>query len=373
MDKVDLNFYNYPQYEIFEKGENMDLFQILDKAVDLNASDVHITVDLSPIARVNNKFVKLSEDCLNNQNVYNLLSQIADEKFIHKIDKEGEEDFSMSLPNRHRVRVNAYKQKGNYAMAIRLIPKEIPKFEELKLPDIIKEFAKKQKGLILITGPTGSGKSSTLASLIDLINETRECHIITLEDPIEYVHTHKKSIVNQREIGKDSKNFNSALRASLRQDPDVILIGEMRDPETISIALKAAETGHLVFSTMHTVGAAKTIDRIIDSFEAAKQQQIRSQLSTVCIGIVSQQLIPTMDESSRIVATEVMIANTAISNLIRENKIYQIQNIIQTSSKQNMFSMDQDISRLYKQGLISKESLLTRCNDLQYVKKIIHI
>ncbi|MBU5336322.1 type IV pilus twitching motility protein PilT [Intestinibacter bartlettii] len=351
----------------------MNLLKILDKAVQLKASDVHITVGLSPVLRVNGRFKKLSEESLTNEDVYNLLSQIANKELIHKIDEKGEIDFSVSLPNKFRVRVNAYKQKSNYAIAIRIIPNEIPKFEELKLPDIIKQFATKQNGLILITGPTGSGKSSTLASLIDLINETRECHIITLEDPIEYVHNHKKSIVNQREIGRDSKDFNSALRASLRQDPDVILIGEMRDAESISIALRAAETGHLVFSTMHTIGAAKTIDRIIDTFDASKQQQIRSQLSTVCVGIVSQQLIPTIDEESRIVATEVMIANTAIKNLIRENKIYQIQNIIQTSSKQNMFSMDQDVSRLYKQGLISKENLISRCNDLQYIKKIVHI
>lgn len=351
----------------------MDLLKILDKAVNIKASDVHITVDLSPIARVNGKFVKLEEVILTNEDVYNLLKQIIDEKLIHKINTQGELDYSISLSSGYRIRSNIYKQKGNYAMALRIIPKEIPNFEELKLPEVMKEFTKKQNGLILITGPTGSGKSTTLASLIDLINETRECHIITLEDPIEYVHKHKKSIVNQREIGKDSIDFNSALRASLRQDPDVILIGEMRDVETISIALKAAETGHLVFSTMHTIGAAKTIDRIIDSFEASKQQQIRSQLSTVCTGIVSQQLIPSIDESSRIVATEVMIANTAIRNLIRENKIYQIQNIIQTSSKQNMFSMDQDVSRLYKQGLISKESLFSRCSDLQYVKKIVQI
>lgn len=351
----------------------MDLLKILDKAVNIKASDVHITVDLSPIARVNGKFVKLEEAILTNEDVYNLLKQIIDEKLIHKINTQGELDYSISLSSGYRIRSNIYKQKGNYAIALRIIPKEIPNFEELKLPEVMKEFTKKQNGLILITGPTGSGKSTTLASLIDLINETRECHIITLEDPIEYVHKHKKSIVNQREIGKDSIDFNSALRASLRQDPDVILIGEMRDVETISIALKAAETGHLVFSTMHTIGAAKTIDRIIDSFEASKQQQIRSQLSTVCTGIVSQQLIPSIDESSRIVATEVMIANTAIRNLIRENKIYQIQNIIQTSSKQNMFSMDQDVSRLYKQGLISKESLFSRCSDLQYVKKIVQI
>ena len=341
----------------------MDLVELLNKAVELKASDVHITVNLSPIARINGKFQKLSQDLLTNNDVYNLASQITNEKIIHKIDEQGEADFSVSLPNKHRIRVNVYKQRGNYAMAIRIIPNEIPKFEELKLPNAIKEFVNKQKGLVLITGPTGSGKSSTLASLIDLINETRECHI----------NNHKKSIINQREIGRDSVDFNSALRASLRQDPDVILIGEMRDAETISIALRAAETGHLVFSTMHTIGAAKTIDRIIDSFEASKQQQIRSQLSTVCTGIVSQQLIPTIDEKARVVATEVMIPNTAIRNLIRENKIYQIQNIIQTSSKQNMFSMDQDISRLYKQGLISKENLINKCNDLQYIKTILYI
>lgn len=349
----------------------MDLFKILDKAINLNASDVHITVNLYPMARINGKFFKLEDRVLTNEDVYNLLKQILNEQLTHQLYEIGELDFSISIPNGYRIRANIYKQKGNYAMALRIIPKEIPKFEDLKLPESIKEFANKQKGLVLITGPTGSGKSTTLASLIDLINETKNCHILTLEDPIEYIHNHKNSIINQREIGKDSNNFNSALRASLRQDPDVILIGEMRDSETISIALRAAETGHLVFSTMHTIGAAKTIDRIIDSFEGAKQQQIRSQLSTVCVGIVSQQLIPTVDKLSRIVATEVMIANTAIRNLIRENKIYQIQNIIQTSSKQNMFSMDQDISRLYKQGLISKESLLNRCDDLQYVQKLI--
>ena len=285
----------------------------------------------------------------------------------------GEVDFSVSLDNGARFRVNAYKQKGDYALAIRVINIIIPSFEELNLPLSISTFTQKNKGLVLVTGPTGSGKSTTLASLIDMINKNRQTHIITLEDPIEYIHNHKKSIINQREIGRDSVDFNSALRASLRQDPDVILIGEMRDAETISIALRAAETGHLVFSTMHTIGAAKTIDRIIDSFEASKQQQIRSQLSTVCTGIVSQQLIPTIDEKARVVATEVMIPNTAIRNLIRENKIYQIQNIIQTSSKQNMFSMDQDISRLYKQGLISKENLINKCNDLQYIKTILYI
>ena len=285
----------------------------------------------------------------------------------------GEFDTSYSVQGIGRFRVNIFKQRNSDAIAIRVIALKIPTLDELKHPSVLKDIVEKKRGLVLVTGPTGSGKSTTLAAMINEINNTRQAHIITLEDPIEYIHNHKKSIINQREIGRDSVDFNSALRASLRQDPDVILIGEMRDAETISIALRAAETGHLVFSTMHTIGAAKTIDRIIDSFEASKQQQIRSQLSTVCTGIVSQQLIPTIDEKARVVATEVMIPNTAIRNLIRENKIYQIQNIIQTSSKQNMFSMDQDVSRLYKQGLISKENLINKCNDLQYIKTILNI
>ena len=349
----------------------MDLVELLNKAVELKASDVHITVNLSPIARINGKFQKLSQDLLTNNDVYNLASQITNEEIIHKINEQGEADFSVSLPNKHRIRVNVYKQRGNYAMAIRIIPNEIPKFEELKLPNAIKEFVNKQKGLVLITGPTGSGKSSTLASLIDLINETRECHIITLEDPIEYIHNHKKSIINQREIGRDSVDFNSALRASLRQDPDVILIGEMRDAETISIALTAAETGHLVFSTLHTVGAAKTIDRIVDMFPSEQQQQVRTQLSTVCEGVVSQQLIKTIDGRKRVAALEVMVANPAIRNLIRENKTYQIQNIIQTGSKQGMQSMDQELVNLYRRGLISRDSVLSRCTDYEFTSRLV--
>ena len=347
----------------------MDLYQIIDEAITLNASDIHITVDLSPVARINGKFKKLSNELLSNNDVYNLVNQITDESLMNKIKEYGDVDFSVSLPNRHRARVNIYKQKNNYAIALRIIPNNIPKFEELKLPEVMREFTKKQKGLVLITGPTGSGKSSTLASLIDLINENRECHIITLEDPIEYIHTHKKSIVNQREIGRDSKNFNSALKSSLRQDPDVILIGEMRDAESISIALRAAETGHLVFSTMHTIGAAKTIDRIVDSFPSNQQQQIRTQLSTVCEGIISQQLLLTKDGSKRIAAIEVMICTPAIRNLIRDNKSYQIQNAMQTGLSKGMHTMDQDLIKLYNEGKISKEMALSRCSDYDYVDK----
>ena len=296
---------------------------------------------------------------------------IAGEKNFKRIEEHGECDFSVPLETGERFRVNAYKQKGNYAIAIRTIAAKIPKFETLGLPDVLKNFTEKHKGLVLVTGPTGSGKSTTLASLIDIINENQERHIITLEDPIEYVHNHKKGLVNQREIGQDTESFNSALRAILRQDPDVILIGEMRDAESISIALTAAETGHLVFSTLHTVGAAKTIDRIVDMFPSEQQQQVRTQLSTVCEGVISQQLIPTIDGRRRVAALEVMVANPAIRNLIRDNKTYQIPNIIHTGSKLGMQSMDQELVNLYRQGLISKDSVLSRCTDFDYTSRLL--
>ena len=349
----------------------MDIFNLLKEAVNIGASDIHITTDSYPIARVNGKFIKLSNSILTNEDTKEIVKKIAGEDRFKIVESIGELDFSQALEDRSRFRINAYKQKGNYALAIRTINAQVPNFNQLHLPEILKIFTEKHKGLVLVTGPTGSGKSTTLASLIDMINENRQVHIITLEDPIEYVHNHKISIVNQREIGSDSKSFNSALRAILRQDPDVILIGEMRDPETISIALTAAETGHLVFSTLHTIGATKTIDRIIDNFQPEQQQQIRTQLSTVCEGVISQQLIPMSDGSDRIAATEVMISTPAIRNLIRENKTYQIQNVIQTGNIKGMHTMDQDLIKLCQQGRISKEMALSRCSDFDYVNKFI--
>ena len=300
-----------------------------------------------------------------------MAKEITGPKKFKILEEHGEVDLSVSIKTGDRFRVNAYKQKGNYAIAIRTITSQIPTFKTLGLPDVVASFAEKHKGLVLVTGPTGSGKSTTLASLIDIINSTQERHIITLEDPIEYVHHHKKGIVNQREIGNDTDSFNAALRAALRQDPDVILVGEMRDPETVSIALTAAETGHLVFSTLHTVGSAKTIDRIVDMFPAEQQQQVRTQLSTVCEGVISQQLIKTIDGRNRVAALEVMVTTPAIRNLIRENKTYQIQNIIQTSSKIGMQSMDQELVNLFRQGKISKESVLSRCTDFEYTSRLV--
>lgn len=349
----------------------MNIFKLLEIGVELGASDIHITVDSYPIARVKGSFVKLREERLSKEDTLQMAREITGDKKFKILEEKGEVDLSVSIQSGDRFRVNAYKQRGNYAIAIRTITSQIPSFKTLGLPDVVASFAEKHKGLVLVTGPTGSGKSTTLASLIDIINSTQERHIITLEDPIEYVHNHKKGIVNQREIGNDTETFNAALRAALRQDPDVILVGEMRDPETVSIALTAAETGHLVFSTLHTVGSAKTIDRIVDMFPAEQQQQVRTQLSTVCEGVISQQLIKTIDGRNRVAALEVMVTTPAIRNLIRENKTYQIQNIIQTNSKIGMQSMDQELVNLFRQGRISKESALSRCTDYEYTSRLL--
>ena len=349
----------------------MNIFKLLEIGVELGASDIHITVDSPPIARVKGSFIKLREENLSKEDTFQMAREITGPKKFKILEEHGEVDLSASIQTGDRFRVNAYKQKGNYAIAIRTITSQIPSFKTLGLPDVVASFAEKHKGLVLVTGPTGSGKSTTLASLIDIINSTQERHIITLEDPIEYVHHHKKGIVNQREIGNDTDSFNAALRAALRQDPDVILVGEMRDPETVSIALTAAETGHLVFSTLHTVGSSKTIDRIVDMFPAEQQQQVRTQLSTVCEGVISQQLIKTIDGRNRVAALEVMVTTPAIRNLIRENKTYQIQNIIQTSSKIGMQSMDQELVNLFRQGKISKESVLSRCTDFEYTSRLV--
>ncbi len=349
----------------------MNIFDLLKIAIELGASDIHITVDSTPVARIKGKFIKLTDKILTKYDTEEMAKEIAGEKNFKRIQEHGECDFSVAIESGERFRVNAYKQKGHYAIAIRTITSQIPSFETLGLPEVLKTFTEKHKGLVLVTGPTGSGKSTTLASLIDIINENQQRHIITLEDPIEYVHYHKQSLVNQREIGQDTESFNTALRAILRQDPDVILVGEMRDPETISIALTAAETGHLVFSTLHTVGAAKTIDRIVDMFPSEQQQQIRTQLSTVCEGVISQQLLQTIDGRKRVAALEVMVATPAIRNLIRENKTYQIPNMIQTGSKFGMQSMDQELVNLYRQGSITRDSVLSRCTDYEYTSRLV--
>lgn len=350
----------------------MDFFKLVQEGIEKKASDIHITVGLPIVFRINGELVKVTDEELTPDDTESLSKLLLNEKQLKLLQENGEIDISYSSPGVGRFRINVYKQRGSYGIAIRIIPLEIPTIEELGLPIIVNDLTKLRRGLILVTGPTGSGKSTTLAYMIDQINKQRKCHIMTLEDPIEYLHKHNKSIINQREIGNDSLSFANALRSALRQDPDVILVGEMRDLETISIALTAAETGHLVLSTLHTLGAAKTIDRIIDVFPPHQQQQIRIQLSTVMESILSQQLLPTMDKKSRVAAFEVMVATGAIRNLIREEKAHQIDTAIQTGSKLGMQTLDNSLLALYKKGLISQDDLLIQAVNPDLIKKYLY-
>lgn len=349
----------------------MNIIELVQYAVEKNASDLHITVGIPPMLRINGELIRINSKVLYSDDTEELVKQVLNEKQLKELNEKGQIDTSYSRPGVGRFRVNAYKQRGSYGMAIRVIPLVVPTIDELGLPPIIKDITRTKRGLILVTGPTGSGKSTTLAAMVNLINQEEKCHIITLEDPIEYLHKHNKSMVNQREIGTDSNSFSAALRAALRQDPDVILVGEMRDLDTISIALTAAETGHLVLSTLHTIGAAKTIDRIIDVFPPHQQQQIRIQLSTVIQAIISQQLVPKADGTGRVPAVEIMIATPAIRNLIREEKIHQIENAIQTGGKMGMKTMDKSLIDLYNKGVISKETLLNQAVNLDYVRRFV--
>ncbi|HWQ51003.1 MAG TPA: type IV pilus twitching motility protein PilT [Terriglobales bacterium] len=345
----------------------MDITRYLTQAVQENASDLHITVGEPPILRIDGELMPVGETPLTPMDTLELTKQVTGDRF-DELAGAGELDFSMGVKGLGRFRVNAYRQRSSYGLALRVVHNKIPAMEELGLPPIVKELARKQRGLILVTGPTGSGKSTTLASMIDQINTERRCHIITLEDPIEYLHQHKKSMVNQREVGSDTMTFSNGLRAALREDPDVILVGEMRDLDTISIAITAAETGHLVLSTVHTMGAAATVDRIIDIFPPYQQPQVRVQLSSVLNGIISQQLILKRDKKGRMGAFEVMIATNAIGNLIREGKSHQIQSNLQTGAKFGMQTMDNALLELYHKNQISRESVLTYSYDYNYVK-----
>ncbi|MDF2533730.1 MAG: pilT, partial [Clostridia bacterium] len=340
-------------------------------AVEKDASDIFITVGVPPTLRIQGSLVPVNNDILLPKDTEGFVKELfGKDSHFDAFMEDGEKDFSFSLSGIGRFRVDAYIQRGSMAAAIRVLHYELPNPHDLGIPDTILDFYKRTKGLILVTGPTGSGKSTTLASIINLINKERGCHIITLEDPIEYLHRHQKSIVDQREIGVDTKSYAKALRAALRQSPDVILIGEMRDYETISIALTAAETGHLVFSTLHTLGAAKTMDRIIDVFPPNQQQQIRIQLSTVLQAVVTQQLIPS-PEKGRVAAFEIMMINNAIRNMIRESKTPQIDGAIQTGRSAGMISMDMSLAELCRKGLITKEeAIIYSINPEMFLKYI---
>ena len=340
--------------------------EILRSAKESGASDVHLTVGIPPKMRVNGDLVTMENfQRLLPPDTEAILDDVLNEKQRQIFEERGEYDMSYAIRDLGRYRVNVFHQRGSVAFAFRLVGTSIPTPEELCIPESVIELSQRKRGLVLVTGPTGSGKSTTLASIINRVNHTREVHVITLEDPIEFLHQHDKSMVNQREIGIDSGNYANALRAALREDPDVILVGEMRDFETISVAITAAETGHLVLSTLHTIGAASTVDRVIDVFPAHQQPQIRIQLANVLEAVISQQLIPTADGKGRIAAFEVLFANHAVRNLIREGKSHQLLSVMQTNRKAGMITMDEAIAQLYSQGKISRDDAIEFAQDVE--------
>lgn len=340
-----------------------DLSEILIHSVECRASDIHLSVGRAPNYRIDGVLHTEGEEKLKPDDVKNLIMPLLDERHKRELEESGQTDFAHAIPGVGRFRVNVFKQRGTLASVMRALPFEIPEPDKLGIPPEVVAVTEKKRGLVLVTGPTGSGKSTTLASLIQVINRTRADHIITLEDPIEYLHKHDKSIVNQREIGSDTENYAKALRAALREDPDVILVGEMRDLETISTAITAAETGHLVLSTLHTIGADKTIDRIIDVFPPDQQQQVRIQLAAVLECVVSQQLLKRSDGQGRMAALEVLFANNAVRNLIREGKTFQIASIIQTSKRFGMQMMDDALYDLYMQRMVDGETVISYAQD----------
>jgi twitching motility protein PilT len=350
---------------------DLDVIDFLQKAVSSGASDMFIIAGLPASIRINGNIVHLNDTKLLPADTENIILQIynlAGNRNIETLELTGDDDFSFAVPGLSRFRVSAYKQRGSFSVVVRVITFELPDPKVLGIPDYIMDFANFSKGLVLITGPAGSGKSTTLACLIDHINHTQSKHIITLEDPLEFLHRHDKSIVSQREINVDTESYVTALRACLRQSPDVILLGEMRDYETIHVAMTAAETGHLIFSTLHTIGAANTIDRIIDIFPPNQQRQIAVQLSMVLQAVVTQQLVPTIDDRM-VPAFEIMTVTPAIRNMIRDNKIPQIDGILYSSANQNMISLDTSLVNLYKSSRISKDTALSYATNREMIQR----
>lgn len=340
----------------------MTIEEILQLAKEKKASDIHLAPGSPVMLRIDGQLLPQTQTRLKPNEVERILEPMLSNVQKQRLKEDGELDFAFSIPNYSRVRANVFRQRGTYTAALRILTYDVPKPETLGLPPAVVNFTNLKRGLVLVTGATGSGKSTTLASLIDIIAERDAKNIITLEDPIEYLHTNKRAIVRQREVGDDTKSYADALRAALRQDPDVILVGEMRDLETISTAITAAETGHLVFSTLHTNNTSEAIDRMIDVFPPHQQQQIRVQLSTVLEGVVAQQLLPKID-GGRIAAFEVLIANSAIRNLIREGKAFQIPSILQTSKRDGMQTMDDCIMNIFQHGLIAQRTAVDYALD----------
>ena len=351
--------------------------ELLEDAIGKGASDIHISANLPPVFRIDGKLIRTNMEALTAENVETLVFPILNNEQRRKLEQEWELDLSYGIHGLGRFRVNVYKNNGTYAAAFRTINTQVPSFETLGLPPVVKKITERPRGLILVTGPTGSGKSTTLASMIDHINETRNEHILTIEDPVEFVHKSKKSVVHQRELGQDTRSFANALKSALREDPDIILVGEMRDLDTISIAITAAETGHLVMGTLHTSSASQTIDRIIDVFPQGQQQQIRIMLSNSLCAVFSQTLLPKLSENGekkgRVMAQEIMVVNGAIANLIREGKTSQMYSAIQTGAQHGMQTLETALANLYKKGLISAEDALVKSSRPDELKRLINI
>jgi twitching motility protein PilT len=329
--------------------------QLLRAAIELKASDIHLTIGSAPVFRIHGDLKRYGQEVLKPEDTEQMARAIVPVHLWTEFKERGEMDFSYALPGVSRFRVNVYFQRSCISIALRVVPRNIPTLEELKLPPVLMKIAEKHQGLVLVTGPTGSGKSTTLASMIHYMNQTMRKHIITLEDPIEYLHKHGSSIIDQREVGFDTKSFAYGLRSALRQDPDVILVGEMRDLETIQTAITAAETGHLVLGTLHTSSAVSTIERIIDVFPAEQQSQVRVQLASVLQGVIAQRLLPTVDKKGRIAVSEILLNNSAVANLIRSEKIHQIPTVMQTSKAIGMELFESNVNRFLNAGMISKE------------------
>jgi twitching motility protein PilT len=352
--------------------EGVHVNELLGLLLELRGSDLHLTAGSPPVVRVHGELRPLAGfEPLNGSKIREMVYAVLTQKQREKFENDLELDCSYSLPGRSRFRVNVFLQRDSVGAVMRAIPYEIVPFEQLGLPASVRQFAELPRGLVLVTGPTGSGKSTTLASLIDIINRTKAVHIMTVEDPIEFLHTHKRAVVNQREVGEDTHSFAEALRHVLRQDPDVILVGEMRDLETIQTALTAAETGHLVFATLHTQDAPQSIDRVIDVFPAHQQQQVRVQLASSLQGVVTQQLLRTADGTGRVVATEVLVATPAVRNLIREGKIHQIYSAMQAGAKHGMITMDQHLASLVRAQKVSLDAALERCANEDDLRRLV--
>ncbi|MFQ4146981.1 type IV pilus twitching motility protein PilT [Chlorogloeopsis sp. ULAP02] len=353
----------------------MMIEDLMEQMIEMGGSDMHLSAGLPPYFRISGKLTPIGEEPLSGDQCQRLIFSMLNNSQRKTLEQNWELDCSYGVKGLARFRVNVYKERGTYAACLRALSSKIPNFDKLGLPDVVREMADKPRGLILVTGPTGSGKTTTLAAIIDLINRTRAEHILTIEDPIEFVYEPIKSLVHQRQLNEDTKSFANALRAALREDPDIILIGEMRDLETISLAISAAETGHLVFGTLHTSSAAQTVDRIIDVFPADRQTQIRVQLSNSLVAVFSQTLVskknPKPGEFGRVMAQEIMIVTPAISNLIREGKTAQIYSAIQTGGKLGMQTLEKVLADLYKQGTISFESAMAKTSKPDEVQRLI--